>query len=336
MTHFRISLGHVVLRSALWIALVSVSISSITAADARWLSGSAAVVITPEHPMWMAGYGGRTKPAEGKVGELHGKALILEVEGGTKSLVLSLDLVGIDRTLSDRIKSGISAKIGVPVENIAICTSHTHCGPVVGMNLGAMHYNRLIPDEQARVREYAEALLTKSIQVAAAAESAKQACTVQWGTGHADFAVNRRNNKEAEVPDLRTAQKLVGPFDHDVPVLVVRDAAGAIKTFLFGYACHATVLSWQSWCGDYPGFAQSELESRYPGSVAMFYAGCGADQNPLPRRTVELAQHYGRRLADAVGVGSFDFKTARCTGSAEMCLPGHRSRHLPSCRRSSN
>ena len=32
----------------------------------------------------------------------------------------------------------------------------------------------------------------------------------------------------------------------------------------------------------------------------MFWAGCGGDINPLPRRTVELAEHYGRRLATAV------------------------------------
>jgi hypothetical protein len=32
----------------------------------------------------------------------------------------------------------------------------------------------------------------------------------------------------------------------------------------------------------------------------MFFAGCGADQNPLPRRTVEAAQGYGRRLAESV------------------------------------
>ncbi len=42
------------------------------------------------------------------------------------------------------------------------------------------------------------------------------------------------------------------------------------------------------------GYAQMELEQRHPGSIALFFAGCGADQNPLPRRTVELAQHYGR------------------------------------------
>ena len=32
----------------------------------------------------------------------------------------------------------------------------------------------------------------------------------------------------------------------------------------------------------------------------MFMAGCGGDQNPIPRRALELAQSYGRQLADSV------------------------------------
>jgi hypothetical protein len=32
----------------------------------------------------------------------------------------------------------------------------------------------------------------------------------------------------------------------------------------------------------------------------MFCQGCGADQNPLPRRTLELCEKYGKTLAEAV------------------------------------
>ena len=69
---------------------------------------------------------------------------------------------------------------------------------------------------------------------------------------------------------------------------------------VFGYACHATTLDIYQWSGDYPGFAQIELESAHPGATAMFFAGCGGDQNPLPRRTIERAVQYGRELAVAV------------------------------------
>jgi hypothetical protein len=123
---------------------------------------------------------------------------------------------------------------------------------------------------------------------------------IAWGSGTATFAVNRRENPEPAVPERRTEGQLQGPSDHDVPVLTVRDASGRLTAVLFGYACHGTTLSGYQWSGDYPGYAQMNLEDEHPGCVALFFAGCGADQNPLPRRTVELARHYGRRLADAV------------------------------------
>lgn len=68
----------------------------------------------------------------------------------------------------------------------------------------------------------------------------------------------------------------------------------------YGYACHATVVSFYDWSGDYPGYCQMELDKVYPDAVNLFWAGCGADQNPLPRRSVELSQGYGKQLAGTV------------------------------------
>jgi hypothetical protein len=85
-----------------------------------------------------------------------------------------------------------------------------------------------------------------------------------------------------------------------VPVLVVRTPEGGLRAVVFAYACHTTTLSSYEWSGDYAGFAQIALEENHPGMQAMFYAGCGADQNPLPRRSVELCRHYGEMLAAAV------------------------------------
>jgi hypothetical protein len=120
--------------------------------------------------------------------------------------------------------------------------------------------------------------------------------------------------------------KLAGPTDHDVPVLAVKNLKGEIQAVVFGYACHATVLSSFQWCGDYPGYAQAELERLHPGCQAMFWTGCGGDQNPLPRRTVELAEHYGRRLAGAVEAALLtsqvtEIKPELATSYAEIDLP---------------
>lgn len=265
---------------------------------AAWRAGLAKVTITPEKLMWMSGYGARTKPAEGKLTELWAKALVVEDAAGQRGVLVTLDLVGIDREVSLKICQQLSDKYKLPRESIILSLSHTHCGPVVGSNLASMYF--LDDTQQQLVREYTEYLPRRIDQAVDAALKSLAPARLRWGIGQAGFAVNRRNNKEADVPKLREMGALKGPVDHDVPVLEVRDAKGTVRGLVFGYACHATVLSFQQWCGDYPGFAMIELEKTYPGAVAMFFAGCGADQNPLPRRTVTLAQEYGVQLARAV------------------------------------
>jgi hypothetical protein len=113
----------------------------------------------------------------------------------------------------------------------------------------------------------------------------------------ATFATNRRNNPQNQAAKLRELGKLRGPVDHDVPVLAVRTPEGNLRAIAFGYACHATVLTGYEWSGDYPGYAQLELEKMHPDAVALFWAGCGGDQNPLPRGTIEQAKQYGQTLA---------------------------------------
>jgi hypothetical protein len=121
------------------------------------------------------------------------------------------------------------------------------------------------------------------------------------GEGRATFAVNRRENTEAEVPVLRAAGKpLKGVVDHAVPVLAVYRGNERLEAVLFGYACHPTTLSFMTWCGDYPGFAQILIEKQHPGATAMFVNTCGGDQNPIPRRTVEHCETYGTMLAEGV------------------------------------
>lgn len=269
-------------------------------ARGAWKAGVAKATITPQQPMWMAGYASRDHVAEGKLTDLWAKALVLEDGLGQRAALVTLDLVGIDRGLSQSICRRLEEKYGLTRRQVALCTSHTHTGPVVAQNLRPMHAYSLDQAQQQLIRDYAQFVEDTISLIVGQAISGLAECELTTATGAAGFAVNRRNNPEPEVPSLRAAGALRGPVDHDVPVLAVRSPSGELKAVVFGYACHATVLSFYQWSGDYPGFAQIDLEAAHPGAVAMFWAGCGADQNPLPRRTVELAKAYGGQLAKAV------------------------------------
>ena len=292
-------------------------------APSAWKAGAAKVVITPESLMWMSGYGSRDHAAEGKLHDLWAKALVLEDLAGHRVALVTLDLVGIDRGLSLSIRDTLDKKYGLARPHVAICCSHTHTGPVVGRNLRAMYF--LDAAQEKLVDQYTDTLEGKISEVVGQAISRLAPAQLAWANGRATFAVNRRANPEAEVPALAAAGKLRGPVDHDVPVLSVRDAAGGLKAIVCGYACHATALSFYQWSGDWPGFAQIDLERAHPEAVALFWAGCGADQNPLPRRTVELAQEYGRQMSAAVDqvlAGGMTAVTGNLSTSyAEIDLP---------------
>ncbi len=300
---------------------------AVVLAEDTWQAGTARVEITPEQPMWMSGYASRDKPAAGKLTELWAKALCLEDATGHRGVLVTLDLIGIDRELSTSICETLHERYGLDRSQIAICCSHTHTGPALRRNLAPIHYLLVATEQQRLIDAYTEWLEGKVVAVVGEAIDAMAPARLSWDIGTATFAVNRRENRpEGNVPQWRTEGRLKGPVDHTVPVLAVRDNDGNLQTVVFGYACHATVLSFYQWSGDFPGFAQAELEDLYPGVTAMFWAGCGADQNPLPRRSVELARHYGRRLADAVDAVLMTADMHEVTGSlrtayGEIALP---------------
>lgn len=264
----------------------------------EWSAGVGRVNITPESPMWLSGYGGRNRPAEGKETELWAKALVVQDGAGERIVLVTLDLVGIDAGISERVCRSLAEKHDLPRAAIALSTTHTHSGPVVGENLRAMY--TLDQQQWVLIEQYTRQLETRIVEAVDQAIASLAPAELAWGVGRATFAVNRRNNPEGQVPELRQANRLRGPVDHDVPTLVVSAASDHPLAIVCGYACHATVLSGYQWSGDWPGYAQIEIEARYPGTQAMVWAGCGADQNPLPRRDVQLAKDYGRQIADAV------------------------------------
>ncbi len=262
----------------------------------EWKVGLAKRKITPAEPMWMAGYAARTKPAEGTIQDLWVRAMAIEDADGNEGVIVSADVVGISRSVWDDVIERLGEDFAR--SQLMFHSSHTHSGPVFGRTLLDMY--PLDDVQKSRVVAYTKFFVDQSMEAMAEARAKKSPAKILVGEGAATFAVNRRNNPEGDVLARRQAAALVGPSDHSVPVMKVTDLAGHLRCVLFIYACHNTVLDGYEWSGDYAGFAQDRLEADHPGTQAMFVSGCGADQNPLPRRKRALAEQYGQELAASV------------------------------------
>jgi len=277
--------------------LLSSFLMEVNAQTVQWKAGVSRAVITPEGKMWLSGYGSRDRAAEGTLNDLWIKVLALEDGEGKRAILLTSDLVGFPKDLSDRIRERLRKQFNLSKAQIILNSSHTHSGPVLNDELHDYYGINFGAEDEKFIKAYSDKLEAKIMASIAEALQSMQSALVFTGNGVARFQVNRRNNAEAA---LSTVSELGGPNDYAVPVIKVADLSGRILSIVFGYACHATVLDGYQWSGDYPGFAQTELEKRYPGTSAMFFQGGGADLNPLPRRSVALARQYGKTLAAAV------------------------------------
>jgi hypothetical protein len=289
-------MGRLIILSVLGAAIVAANGSPAVAADAApFKAGVASRIITPDVPMWMAGYGNRDHPSEGTQHDLTVNALALEDSAGTILVLVTSDLIGIPREFGENVAAEVQRRAGIPRERLMLTASHTHCGPVLDHNLMDMY--PMSGAQRSQVARYTERLMMTTVEAILAALADRKPARLSYGTGTARFAMNRRQPTANGFINGRNPD---GPVDHSVPALRVEAADGSLRAAIFGYACHNTTLSYYRWCGDYAGFAQRDVEAKYPGAVAMFWAGCGADANPLPRGTVEHAKRYGGELADAV------------------------------------
>ncbi|MEO6246667.1 MAG: neutral/alkaline non-lysosomal ceramidase N-terminal domain-containing protein, partial [Opitutaceae bacterium] len=236
--------------------LLSVITPTAHAADGEtWQVGTGREDITPPAGLWMTGYATRDRPAEGAAQPLWVKALAFSDPAGNRGVLLTLDLCGVYRELTDSVAAEIERNFHIPRSGVMVNVSHTHCGPQLGGYLTGL---RILPaDGQQKADVYTAELKKKMFRAASAALNSLAPAIIAWGEDAATFGFNRRENPEKDVRALRAAGKLKGPFDPRVPVLAVRDARGELRALLVSYACHNTTLSFFQWHGDYAGCAQA-------------------------------------------------------------------------------
>jgi neutral ceramidase len=273
----------------------SQSPAPISAIQDRWTAGLARVVVTPTEPIFMKGYGSRTKPSEGVRQDLYVKALALRDQTGAMSVLVTSDLHSYTRRMSEAIAQAVEKQHGLPRHRLILNGSHTHSGPAVTAEPLLRPAEDINAEQEAVIRRYTARVLGQIVDMIGQAIRDLAPADLAFDLGSAALGVNRRRLSAG-------LRHLPGPVDQDVPVLRVRAPDGSVRAIVFGYACHATAAPADYMIGgDWPGYAQAALEAAHPGASAMFVNGCSADCDPAPRSTVEAPKMHGDLMAIAVG-----------------------------------
>ncbi|KAA8499598.1 hypothetical protein FVE85_7183 [Porphyridium purpureum] len=288
--------------------------------------------ITPQAPLWLAGFASRTRPAESAQALLNiplwCKAIALQANGMNMvgesledserpHVLISLDLIGGHQSFRRKVAKRLeSSELGLRPGEWVLSFSHTHSGPVFGDVLQILHGNLSLEHKQ-QLAEYENSVLLSVTELVSEvlkglldAKTSAQPVLLRYIPDVTfSAAVDRRANRESE---LRMGYPRRGVFDHSVPVLSFESMrTGRPVVVVYSYAAHATVLTENFlYSGDFPAFASLAIEKvlRHEGenALAVFVPGCAGDQNMFPRGRIEDVQALGFGLADEILAGIFD------------------------------
>ena len=259
--------------------------------------GVAEVDITPDYSVRLNGYGGRRLESEGIEQRIRAKALAIGGDADGPFLLITVDNCGVPGWIRTELLQRLAAK-HVTSERLALSSSHTHSAPMLDGVLPTIFGVPIPPEHQRNIDRYTREFTGKLEQLALAALADRRPAHLAWTKGEVKFAANRR--KPAPT-GYQNAQNPAGPVDHDLPLLRVTSPEGILRAVLVSYACHCTTTGFNKMHADWAGCAQLAIEKAHPGVIALTAIGCGADQNPYPRGTYELANQHGRSLADEAG-----------------------------------
>ena len=203
--------------------------------------GVARIDITPTEPIRLSGYRVRAEPTIEVAERIWAKALAIGNDDQKPAVILTVELVGITRTITDRLAEKLTEEKGVTRNRLAVCVTHTHSGPFVKGNLPFIFGKPIPPGHQKAIDRYAVELEEKLLQVAREALERRAPSQLSWSKGEVRFAANRRvGYLKRTYGDQRT---IPAPVDYDLPALFVHGVNGELKAVLLSYACHCTTLS---------------------------------------------------------------------------------------------
>lgn len=238
------------------ITLFAVIVLTAVPASARQLlAGAAKVDITPAKSDLV-------RPSDIIRGKLYVRTIYVS-DGQSSAAIVSMDTHCHDL---EGVMRQISARTGVPYENIIISSTHTHSGGTAG--IGA--------DNIPTAKQVQDAILESVVQARTAARPAR----VGFGKRPLDLNVNRDNYNEYQ--EWEQAANWTAPADKDLTVLTFLDEQDVPIAVYMNYGMHPVNFFMSGVVSaDFPGDACALIEKVFgEKTVAVFSQGASGDVNP--------------------------------------------------------
>jgi len=278
----------------LFLFLYLVSLLNLTATPNEGFSaGAAKVLITPEIPIPMSGYGSRKAPFKGVHDDIFARAVVVS-DGEHKAALLSAEVIGFSNAFWEECTGLISKETGIDQDYILLTAVHNHNGPTTSV------YNK---EKSADVSTYLEVLQKKLLEVTKAAIERLSPATIGAGKGECRMNINRVASDGKG--GITLGRNPYGPCDHEVGVVRINNGSGEPLAILVNWPCHAVVLGPKNHyiSGDWPGAASNFVEKGTGSEViAPILVGASGDINPIygPHIDFEITRSYSFGK-DAIG-----------------------------------
>lgn len=250
-------------------------------------AGAARVSITPRTPIRL---GGRDTVSQGVASQIHARALALDDGQGGRTVIITTDLMGLPRSLTERAAVEIMKAQGLDRGQILFAATGTRNAPMI-KGLQPVLEPESGPEAKS-VAQYAETLVHYLAAAAGAAIGDLKPARVDSAWGGA--GLKGKKKKEA------TEQQ--GRDYRDVAVVRVLTPKGGVIAVLFGTSTGNALIGgdFRAISGDAAGEAEAALEKEYKGSVAMYMVLGGGWATEKAGRDEEAARQRGAEMAARV------------------------------------
>ncbi|MCB0184956.1 MAG: neutral/alkaline non-lysosomal ceramidase N-terminal domain-containing protein [Caldilineaceae bacterium] len=273
-------------------------------------AGFAEIVITPPNAdCLLAGYA--LFPATGVHDDLYASALYL-VEGDHHAVLISYDLLAMEKALIARLKAAICARFPIQPEAILFTCTHTHEGPEVRER---KFRDRWYGEERPAYLDGYLALLTeKTVEVAQIAAAACRPFHLRVNRAHVDENMNRRfflpNGNYLGVPDHKDLIPIThGHTDKELGILAFCTPGTRRPFGLFlNYAMHPLTAGQSSSLisADVPGVVRALIKESTD-CLPIYTTGAAGDNHPkAPEAGFAETRRVGAVLATAAMMRAYD------------------------------